>query len=85
MPGTIIFNGIYVNSQGPNGAVFVGEASAPGWDSHNKNQTASGQNNIAFGSVDSIAGNLFLFSDNDFLDTLILDGFERDGGPSIQS
>lgn len=85
MPGTIIFNGIYVTNQGPNGAVFIGENAAPGWDSHNKNQTSSGQNNIGFGGIYNHTGNLFLLSDNDFLDTLILDGFERDGGPSIQS
>jgi hypothetical protein len=85
MPGTIIFNGIYVNNQGPNGAVFVGETSAPGWDSHNKNQASNGQSNNAFGAGENITGNLFLLSDNDFLDTLILDGFEKEGGPSIQS
>ncbi|PYI55452.1 hypothetical protein [Paenibacillus flagellatus] len=85
MPGTIIFNGIYVNAQATNAAVFIGEAAAPGWDSHNKNQMSIGTIFNAFGGGGPIAGNLNLLSDNDFLDTLILDGFERDGGPSIQS
>ncbi|GAA3405901.1 hypothetical protein ACFFNY_26130 [Paenibacillus hodogayensis] len=85
MPGTIIFNGIYVNAQETNAAVFVGETAAPGWDSHNKNQYSIGSITNGFGGGSTFAANLNLLSDNDFLDTLIFDGFDRDGGPSIQS
>lgn len=85
MPGTIIFNGIYVNAQSSNGGVFVGETSAPGWDSHNKNQMSVGTVFNAFGGGFQLSGNLNLLSDNDFLDTLILDGFEKEGGPTVQS
>lgn len=85
MPMTIIFNGIYVNEQVTNAAVFVGESNAPGWDSHNKNQISIGPVANAFAGGSSIAGNLNLILDSDFFDTLIFDGFEREGGPNIQS
>ncbi|MEF3312095.1 hypothetical protein PV433_24740 [Paenibacillus sp. GYB004] len=85
MPTSIVFNGIYVNNQGPNGAVFVGETSAPGWDSHNKIQASTGKNVNGFGGGELYTGNLYLLSDNDFIDTLILDGFEKEGGPTVQS
>ncbi|MEF3309651.1 hypothetical protein PV433_12190 [Paenibacillus sp. GYB004] len=85
MPGTIIFNGIYVNAQETNGAIFVGENAAPGWDSHNKNQMSIGSIKNGFGGGGNFSGNLNLLSDNDFLDTLIFDGFEKEGGGSIQS
>ncbi|MEF3310891.1 hypothetical protein PV433_18580 [Paenibacillus sp. GYB004] len=85
MPGAIIFNGIYVNSQRINAAIFVGENASPGWDSHNKNQMSVGKVKNGFGGESTFSGNLCLISDNDFLDTLILDGYEKEGGPSIQS
>ena len=85
MPGTIIFNGIYVNSQRINTAIFVGENAAPGWDSHNKNQMSIGKIKNAFSGRATFLSNLCLLLDNDFLDTLIIDGFEREGGPSVQS
>lgn len=85
MPGSIIFNGIYVNVQETNAAVFVGETASPGWDSHNKIQMSIGESNNGFAGGSIYTANLNVLVDNDFLDTLIFDGFERDGGPSIQS
>lgn len=85
MPGAIIFNSIYVNTQGTNAAIFVGENSAPGWDSHNKKQNSVGQISNAFGGAMGNTGNLYLLSDNDFLDTFISDGAEIEGGPTAQS
>lgn len=85
MPGNIIFNGIYVNAQATNAAVFVGENAAPGWDSHNKNQMSIGMNFNAFGGGGTFSGNLNLLSDNDYLDTLIWDGFDRTAGPGVQT
>ncbi|MDF2721250.1 MAG: hypothetical protein K0Q59_925 [Paenibacillus sp.] len=85
MPMSIVFNGIYVNAQQTNAAVFVGESNAPGWDSHNKNQYSIGSITNAFAAGSAVTCNLNLLLDSDLFDTLIFDGFERDGGPSIQS
>lgn len=84
MPGTVIFNTINVNGMETNAAVFVGENSASGWDSHNKNQTAAGFLFSGFGSLNALPWNLYIISDNDGLDTLILDGFELKASPTEQ-
>jgi hypothetical protein len=85
MPSYIIFNAINVNSQSTNTAVFVGETAAPGWDSHNKNQSSIASMTSAFVGGNFISNNLNWLVDNDVLDTLILDGFEKEGGPSAQA
>jgi hypothetical protein len=84
VPNAIIFNSINVNTYRTNAGIFVGEISAPGWDSHNKNQYSIGFINAAFASGSYFPGNLNVLSDNDFIDTAIQDGFEREGGPSVQ-
>lgn len=85
MAGAIIFNSIFVNAQETNAAIFIGETSAPGWDSHNKKQMSIGMIFNAFGGGQNNSGNLNLLSDNDLFDTLIQDGFEKEGGPTVQS
>jgi hypothetical protein len=84
MPNAIIFNCINVNTNKTNAGIFVGETSAPGWDSHNKNQGSISMITTAYASGAYFPGNLNLLSDNDFIDTAIQDGFEREGGPSVQ-
>jgi hypothetical protein len=83
MAGTIIFNSINVNAQETNAGIFIGEISAAGWDSHNKNQMSVGMLFSAYVGGVSLPGNLFLLSDNDYLDTLITDP-DREGGPTTQ-
>lgn len=80
----IIFNSINVNAQKTNTGVFVGNSAASGWDSHNKNLLSAGMIFNAFGGFNHLAGNLFLLSDNDFLDTFIVDG-DLEGGSSAES
>jgi hypothetical protein len=82
VPDNIIFNGIYINTQETNAGVFIGSTTASGWDSHNKNQL-SVQTFNAFGGGTAIPGNLFLLSDNDFIDTAITDA-DVEGGPTTQ-
>jgi hypothetical protein len=83
MAGTIIFNGIYINAQETNAGVFVGQSTASGWDSHNKNQMSVGMIFNGYGSSSLFPGNLFLLSDNDFIDTAITDT-DVEGGPTSQ-
>ncbi|UFJ41541.1 hypothetical protein LOK74_03130 [Brevibacillus humidisoli] len=84
MAGVVIFNMINVNGMETNAAVFVGENSASGWDSHNKNQLAVGMNFSAFGAFNSVIGNLYFINDNDVFDTIIKDGLETKGSPTAQ-
>lgn len=83
MAGTIIFNSIFVNSQRNNTGIFIGETAALGWDSHNKNQSSSGNVSNAFGGFSNQPGNLYLLSDNDVFDTFIADP-DFEGGPTTQ-
>jgi len=83
MAGTIVFNSIYVNVQDTNSAIFIGENSAAGWDSHNKNQMSIGSIMNAFASATLTSGNLNILYDNDLLDTMIADP-DREGGPTVQ-
>jgi hypothetical protein len=85
MPNAIIFNAINVNANERNGAVFVGETNAIGWESHNKNQMSVGMVFTAYAAGTFFPGNLNLLSDNDFIDTFIQDGFEVEGGPTAQA
>lgn len=85
MPGAIVFNGIYINAQATNGAVFIGENVANGWDSHNKNQASIGMVFSGFFSIEHVAGNWNALSDNDVIDTYIQDGLENKAAPSSQA
>jgi hypothetical protein len=83
LAGAIIFNSINVNAQETNAAIFVGETTAQGWDSHNKNQMSVGMIFSGFGGASIFPGSLYLLSDNDVIDTLITDR-DLEGGPSSQ-
>lgn len=84
MAGTIVFNAIYINAQETNGAVFIGETVANGWDSHNKNQMSIGKLFGAYFNSENIFGNWNVLSDNDVIDTYIQDGLENKAAPSTQ-
>lgn len=84
MAGTIIFNAININAQEINSAVFVGETNALGWDSHNKNQQSFGMSFVAYGAGFLNAGNLYLLSDNDLVDTTVNDPDGESGNPTNQ-
>lgn len=73
MAGAIIFNSILINGQETLGGVFVGETTASGWTSHNKNQLSIGQLFTGFGAGNLFPANYFLISDNDVIDTAIAD------------
>jgi hypothetical protein len=78
----IIFNMINANGMETNSAIFVGENSANGWDTHNKNQGANEFIFSAFGAFNSFPGNLNLIIDNDIIDTVIHDQ-DIEGGKNI--
>jgi hypothetical protein len=73
MADQILFNAINVNAMETNATIQIGECSATGWDSHNKNQTISGFSFVAFGSFFSTSQNLNHLFDNDVYDTPIND------------
>ncbi|MDQ0214877.1 hypothetical protein J2S13_001274 [Oikeobacillus pervagus] len=81
MPSTIIFNTIAANGMETNAAIFVGENSASGWDSNNKNQTSIG---FIFGVGNAFPYNFNLLYDNDYLDTPIVDN-DVENAPAAQA
>jgi hypothetical protein len=84
MAGSIVFNTINVNGLETNAAIFVGENSASGWDSHNKNQNSIGFIFSGFAAYTLFPGNFNFVSDNDLIDTVINDGFEAKASPTSQ-
>lgn len=73
MAEQIIFNMINVNALETNALIQIGENSATGWDSHNKNQMAVGFNFMAFNGLLFMPNNLNFITDNDVIDTPIND------------
>jgi hypothetical protein len=73
MADGIFFNSININTQESNGLIQIGENSATGWDTHNKNQLINGFIFTAFGAVNLIPNNYNLLLDNDVVDTPIFD------------
>lgn len=84
MAGTIIFNSININAQETNAGVFIGEAVANGWDSHNKNQQSVGMIFTAFIATMINTGNLYLLNDNDVIDTPIVQPSSEPTGSTTQ-
>ena len=80
MPDLIIFNCIAVNSLNTSAAVFVGDNSAPSWDANNK---SSNSINTVAGAGNVFTANITLLSDNDVLDTPIVDSDIT--GPTAQA
>jgi hypothetical protein len=78
----IVFNMINANGLETNAGIFVGENSANGWDSHNKNQESIGIIFSAFGAFNSFPNNFNLIHDNDVVDTIINDQ-DIEGGTTI--
>lgn len=70
MPDVIIFNTIAANGMETNAAIFVGDNSAGGWDSHNKNQASI---QFVFGAFNTFPANVNIVNDPDFIDTPITD------------
>lgn len=70
MPDLIIFNCIAVNGMQTNAGIMVGDNVASGWDSSNKNQMSTG---LVFGAGNLFPGNVGIITDNDLVDTPIVD------------
>lgn len=80
MPDLIIFNCIAVNNISTGAAVFVGDNAASSWDADSKN--TSSINRVA-GAGNLFTANLTLLTDNDFIDTPIVDSDVT--GPTAQA
>jgi hypothetical protein len=80
MPDLIIFNCIAVNSLNTGTGIFIGDNAASSWDANNKStnsiSTVTGAGNV-------ITANLSLISDNDVVDTPIIDSDIT--GPTAQA
>lgn len=80
MPDLIIFNCIAVNSNNTSAGVFVGDNNASSWDANNKNESSI---NYVAGAGNIFTANFTLMSDNDFIDTPIVDSDVT--GPNAQA
>lgn len=80
MPEIIIFNCIAVNSIKTGAGVFVGDTAASSWDSNHKVTSAI---STVTGAANVISANLTLITDNDIVDTPIMDNDVT--GPTAQA
>jgi hypothetical protein len=80
MPDLIIFNCIAVNNIYTSAGVFIGDNAASSWDANNKNTSSI---NTVAGAGNIFTANLTLLSDNDFIDTPIVDSDVT--GPTAQA
>lgn len=81
MPDLIIFNCIAVNSMNTSAAVMIGDNAAAGWDANSK--SSSSINTVA-GAGNLFTANMTLLTDNDVIDTPILDN-DIETGPAVQA
>lgn len=70
MPDLIIFNCIAVNNLNTSAGVFIGDNAASSWDANNKSTNSI---NTVAGAGNVITANLTLITDNDIIDTPIVD------------
>lgn len=73
------FNMINVGSLQNDSGVFIGQNNQPGWDSHQKQNSA----NLMYGFFNTYPGNLNAISDNDAIDSPINDQ-DIKGGSTLQ-
>lgn len=81
MPDLIIFNCIAVNSQKTNAGIMIGDNAATGWDANSKNSASF---NTVAGAGNLITANMTLITDNDVIDTPIMDN-DIEAGPVAQA
>jgi hypothetical protein len=81
MPDLIIFNCIAANNLNKNAAIFVGDNSASGWDSNNKNENVINQ---TVGAANVFTAILTMLNDNDIVDTPIVDT-DVESAPAVQA
>lgn len=81
MPDLILFNCIAANSMQSNAAIMVGDNSASGWDTCNKNQQSVG---MVFGAANVFPANFNILNDNDIIDTPIVD-CDFQNTPTVQA
>lgn len=80
MAEIIIFNCIAVNSLRTSTGIFIGDNAANSWDANNKHTSSI---NAVVGAGNILTANLTLLSDNDFIDTPIVDSDVT--GPTAQA
>lgn len=81
MPHLIFFNCIAANSMQSNAGIMIGDVSASGWDTCNKNQQSVG---MVFGAGNLFPANLNILCDNDLADTPVVD-YDITNAPAAQA